>query len=40
MQAERAFTSREGIFKQEWFKHLVSWNSCAKHQFSSLERLF
>ncbi|CAO1945022.1 unnamed protein product [Urochloa humidicola] len=23
MQAERAFTSREGIFKQEWFKHLV-----------------
>jgi N-acetylated-alpha-linked acidic dipeptidase len=24
MQAERAFTSREGIFKQEWFKHLVS----------------
>jgi hypothetical protein len=24
MQAERAFTSREGIFKQEWYKHLVS----------------
>ncbi|CAD6341850.1 unnamed protein product [Miscanthus lutarioriparius] len=23
MQTERAFTSREGIFKQEWFKHLV-----------------
>nr|CAB3474391.1 unnamed protein product [Digitaria exilis] len=23
MQAERAFTSREGILKQEWFKHLV-----------------
>ncbi|KAG2591522.1 hypothetical protein PVAP13_5NG488800 [Panicum virgatum] len=23
MQAERAFTSREGIVKQEWFKHLV-----------------
>ncbi|TKW16675.1 hypothetical protein SEVIR_5G314800v4 [Setaria viridis] len=23
MQAERAFTSREGIFKQEWYKHLV-----------------
>ncbi|XP_015692136.2 probable glutamate carboxypeptidase LAMP1 [Oryza brachyantha] len=23
MQAERAFTSREGLFKQEWFKHLV-----------------
>ncbi|CAO2147562.1 unnamed protein product [Urochloa humidicola] len=23
MQAEQAFTSREGIFKQEWFKHLV-----------------
>uniref|UniRef100_A0A0E0FSX1 Aminopeptidase NAALADL1 n=1 Tax=Oryza nivara TaxID=4536 RepID=A0A0E0FSX1_ORYNI len=23
MQAERAFTNREGLFKQEWFKHLV-----------------
>ncbi|XP_010232289.1 probable glutamate carboxypeptidase LAMP1 isoform X2 [Brachypodium distachyon] len=23
MQAERAFTNREGIFKQEWFKHLI-----------------
>ncbi|CAD6229883.1 unnamed protein product [Miscanthus lutarioriparius] len=23
MQTERAFTSREGIFKLEWFKHLV-----------------
>ncbi|KAG8077857.1 hypothetical protein GUJ93_ZPchr0007g5524 [Zizania palustris] len=23
MQAERAFTSREGLSKQEWFKHLV-----------------
>lgn len=31
MQAERAFTSREGIFKQEWFKHLVSGYSCTMH---------
>ncbi|XP_062206804.1 probable glutamate carboxypeptidase LAMP1 [Phragmites australis] len=23
MQAERAFTNREGLYKQEWFKHLV-----------------
>ncbi|KAK1667176.1 hypothetical protein QYE76_055335 [Lolium multiflorum] len=23
MQAERAFTNREGIFKQEWYKHLI-----------------
>ncbi|OEL15853.1 putative glutamate carboxypeptidase 2 [Dichanthelium oligosanthes] len=23
IQAERAFTNREGVFKQEWFKHLV-----------------
>jgi N-acetylated-alpha-linked acidic dipeptidase len=23
MQAERAFTNREGLFKREWFKHLV-----------------
>lgn len=36
MQAERAFTSREGIFKQEWFKHLVSRYSCAKVSLSSL----
>jgi hypothetical protein len=37
MQTERAFTSREGIFKLEWFKHLVSRYSCAKHSPSSLE---
>ncbi|KAL6845596.1 hypothetical protein ACP4OV_025091 [Aristida adscensionis] len=23
MQAERAFTNREGLYKQEWYKHLV-----------------
>uniref|UniRef100_A0ACD5W1Q4 Uncharacterized protein n=1 Tax=Avena sativa TaxID=4498 RepID=A0ACD5W1Q4_AVESA len=23
MQAERAFTNREGLFKQEWYKHLI-----------------
>ncbi|CAM0882797.1 unnamed protein product [Alopecurus aequalis] len=23
MQAERAFTNREGIFKQEWYKHMI-----------------
>ena len=37
MQTERAFTSREGIFKLEWFKHLVSRYSCAKHSPSTLE---
>uniref|UniRef100_A0A453FFZ9 Transferrin receptor-like dimerisation domain-containing protein n=1 Tax=Aegilops tauschii subsp. strangulata TaxID=200361 RepID=A0A453FFZ9_AEGTS len=38
MQAERAFTNREGIFKQAWYKHLVSQQLVYTFIFSGIHR--